>query len=184
MKRIIYIALCLFLTSCADKPADLKTIEGLSDHIFKKPFPAIATDTSLFKLYSINKVKMEGDDETVWDSYEFYLRSKLAFTVENNWESKTRVNRIMFFHPKIKTKEQIYGVAPFKNIRHLIDTAKLNHGPDGYLFFSDARNPCMTYYFELPENSKLVNGIRSLDEVPGNLKMVAIIIMKDCDQAQ
>jgi hypothetical protein len=181
MKHILYIALSLFLTACADKPADLKTVEGLSDYIFNKKFPAIATDASLLKLYTINKVKMEGDEGAVWDSYEFYLRSKLAFTVENNWESKTWVHRMMFMHPEIKTKEQIYGTSPFKNIRHLIDTIKLNHAPDGYLFFFDARNPCMTYYFELPENSTLVHGISSLDEVPDNLKIEAIIIMRECN---
>lgn len=183
MKYILCITLCIFFTACTAKHADLKTVEGLSEYLFRKSFPAIATDASLLKLYSIKKVPMTEDDEVVWDAYEFYLNSKLVFMVENNWESKTKTDRITFLHPEVKTKAQICGGAPFKQIRHLIDTTRLNHGPDGHLFFFDAKNPCMTYYFELPENSKLVYGISSLSEVPDNL-IIDAVIMQDCNKAE
>lgn len=173
---VFYFALYLIQ---AGGPTDLTSIEGLSNHIFRKTFPSIATDTALLRLYKIKKVPMEGDDGAVWDSYDGYLGLEHVFTIENNWESKTKTDRITFISTDIKTKDGIYAGAPFKKIRHLVDTKKLNHGPDGYLLFFDAKNPCMSYHFDLPENHKLVNGIRSLEEVPDGLKIDAII-MQGC----
>lgn len=159
-----------------DRTASLKTIEEIAAYFFSKEFGEIEKDTALKGRFEIRKSPVE-EEGVEWDSYEFVRNNEIAFTIENNWQSKTKVDRITFVNTEVNTNSGISADSKFGELKKQIDTLKIPNMPDGYLAFFDKKLPCMSYCFEDTKLEHSSKGVGVIHDLPDNLKIYSIVLM-------
>jgi hypothetical protein len=132
--------------------------------------------------YRKEKISVEDEEEFLveWDAMKYFdEENNIVLVAESSWKNRKYVSRITLCSEQIKYKD-LYVGQRFGKIKHLIDE-KIPIYPDGELFVSLKDNPEIAIQLNIAgvsSNSSLHYGINSLSEIPDNLKVETIVIMK------
>ena len=133
------------------------------------------------KKYKQEKIIIEDDEEYApnWFGVKYLYRNQLMFIAETNWENKNIVSRVTLYSNEIK-EGKLYVGQIFGNIRNLVSN-KIPTSPDGELCVILNKYPEITLQLDIsnvPDTSPLYYGGVSVSEIPDNLKIALILIMK------
>ncbi|MET0637374.1 MAG: hypothetical protein ABWZ25_15190 [Chitinophagaceae bacterium] len=177
------IVILLSLSCANDKGQKRYNLEGVSMDIFLndglgKSMKDIRDASSAFsKLYGIKDTIIE-DEDISW--YALVLEDKkneLQAILETSWEKPDTIERIRILSPSI-TKGNYKVGSEFRDILNEIDTQRLNDFPDGYLGLIARQDQRISFLMDLDFDSPLTRGVYSVNEIPDDLKVKEIILLR------
>jgi hypothetical protein len=122
---------------------------------------------------------LEGDEGVQWKAKAYYFEKQLAFLAETSWEDNKKIIRVTILDSVIRDNELFVG-QQFRSIKHLVST-EIPTAPDGYFFLLYDKDKDIQIQLDIsggPTQSPLFYGVTDIDQIPPNLAVESIVIMK------
>jgi len=183
--KYILVSSVILLFSCLNKKSTISNdYEGSKNCLI--PLKSLLTylDSNINNISDINCLHSKDTlieyEEKYWHG-KIYLMNKTEepiFLFETNWEDTIKLSRLSILSTKgIKDDINFGNVGmTFLQIKNIINSNRLNEAPDGYLFLFNKLNKKISYVMDVPFDSPLTYGIKSINEIPDTLKVKSIII--------